>query len=93
MGIDPEVNVTDDVTLYGGKSAFTQLEHNIVAGYLITAGNRNDEQCDCCEFCYSVETSYSESVHLSAVCGLSGVCIQSLFQHAFQNISQLRVKS
>uniref|UniRef100_A0AAQ4REQ8 Retinal pigment epithelium-derived rhodopsin homolog n=1 Tax=Gasterosteus aculeatus aculeatus TaxID=481459 RepID=A0AAQ4REQ8_GASAC len=38
MGIDPEVNVTDDVTLYGGKSAFTQLEHNIVAGYLITAG-------------------------------------------------------
>ncbi|XP_037343212.1 visual pigment-like receptor peropsin [Pungitius pungitius] len=38
MGIDSGVNVSDDLTLYGGKSAFTQLEHNIVAGYLITAG-------------------------------------------------------
>ncbi len=25
-------------TVYGGKSAFTQTEHNIVAAYLITAG-------------------------------------------------------
>lgn len=38
MGIDSGVNISDDVALYGGKSAFTQLEHNIVAGYLITAG-------------------------------------------------------
>ncbi|XP_056283089.1 visual pigment-like receptor peropsin [Pseudoliparis swirei] len=38
MAIDSGVNISDDVALYGGKSAFTQLEHNIVAGYLITAG-------------------------------------------------------
>lgn len=29
------VNISNDVE---GKSAFTQWEHNIVAGYLITAG-------------------------------------------------------
>ncbi|XP_058471767.1 visual pigment-like receptor peropsin [Solea solea] len=38
MGINSGVNVSDDAVPYGGKSAFTQLEHNIVAGYLITAG-------------------------------------------------------
>ncbi|XP_053291145.1 visual pigment-like receptor peropsin [Pleuronectes platessa] len=38
MGIDSGVNISDDVAPYGGKSAFTQTEHNIVAGYLITAG-------------------------------------------------------
>lgn len=27
-----------------GKSAFTQWEHNIVAGYLITAGKMKDTQ-------------------------------------------------
>ena len=42
MGIDSGVNVSDDVSPYGGQSAFTQQEHNIVAGYLITAGNRDD---------------------------------------------------
>lgn len=42
MGIDSEVNISDDVAPYGGKSAFTQLEHNIVAGYLITAGNKEN---------------------------------------------------
>uniref|UniRef100_A0A3Q3ET09 Retinal pigment epithelium-derived rhodopsin homolog n=1 Tax=Labrus bergylta TaxID=56723 RepID=A0A3Q3ET09_9LABR len=36
MGIDSGVNISD--VPYGGKSAFTQLEHNIVAGYLLTAG-------------------------------------------------------
>lgn len=40
MGIDTGVNISDDVASYDGKSAFTQLEHNIVAGYLITAGNK-----------------------------------------------------
>lgn len=40
MGIDSGVNISDDVAPYGEKSAFTQLEHNIVAGYLITAGKR-----------------------------------------------------
>ncbi|KAK1893822.1 Visual pigment-like receptor peropsin [Dissostichus eleginoides] len=38
MGIELAVNISDEVSLYGGKSAFTQMEHNIVAGYLITAG-------------------------------------------------------
>ncbi|KAF3844406.1 hypothetical protein F7725_007569 [Dissostichus mawsoni] len=38
MGIELAVNMSDEVSLYGGKSAFTQMEHNIVAGYLITAG-------------------------------------------------------
>ncbi|KAM9354794.1 visual pigment-like receptor peropsin [Pholidichthys leucotaenia] len=38
MGLDPEVNVSDGAEPYGGKSSFTQLEHNIVAAYLITAG-------------------------------------------------------
>lgn len=38
MGIDSGANVSG-VEPYGGKSAFTQLEHNIVAAYLITAGN------------------------------------------------------
>lgn len=38
MGIDSIVNISDDVAPYGGKSAFSQQEHNIVAGYLITAG-------------------------------------------------------
>lgn len=38
MAVDSFVNVSDDVEPYGGKSAFSQLEHNIVAGYLITAG-------------------------------------------------------
>lgn len=40
MGIDSGVNISD--TPYGGKSAFTQLEHNIVAGYLLTAGNAEE---------------------------------------------------
>lgn len=40
MGVDFTVNISDDVAPYGGKSAFTQLEHNIVAGYLITAGKK-----------------------------------------------------
>lgn len=44
MGIDSGVNISDDVAPYGGKSAFTQLEHNIVAGYLITAGNKQRKQ-------------------------------------------------
>lgn len=38
MGIDLEVNNSGEVSPYGGKSAFSQTEHNIVAGYLITAG-------------------------------------------------------
>ncbi|XP_056446522.1 visual pigment-like receptor peropsin [Gadus chalcogrammus] len=38
MGLDSLVNASDEVIPYGGKSAFTQLEHNIVASYLITAG-------------------------------------------------------
>ncbi len=29
-------------TVYGGKSAFTQTEHNIVAAYLITAGKEQN---------------------------------------------------
>lgn len=33
------VNTSSDVE---GKSAFTQWEHNIVAGYLITAGKMKD---------------------------------------------------
>lgn len=39
MAVDSGLNISDDVATYGGKSAFTQKEHNIVAGYLITAGN------------------------------------------------------
>ncbi|XP_075995910.1 visual pigment-like receptor peropsin [Genypterus blacodes] len=35
---DSDVNVSAADAPYGGKSAFTQLEHNIVAAYLITAG-------------------------------------------------------
>ena len=42
MGIEFAVNMSDEVSLYGGKSAFTQMEHNIVAGYLITAGNKDN---------------------------------------------------
>ncbi|XP_005755463.1 visual pigment-like receptor peropsin, partial [Pundamilia nyererei] len=38
MGMDSGVNISNEDAPYGGKSAFTQLEHNIVAGYLITAG-------------------------------------------------------
>ncbi|MED6278958.1 hypothetical protein CHARACLAT_029450, partial [Characodon lateralis] len=38
MGMDSVVNSSGDVAPYGGKSAFSQTEHNIVAGYLITAG-------------------------------------------------------
>ncbi|CAL8284934.1 unnamed protein product [Lota lota] len=38
MGLDSLVNASGEVIPYGGKSAFTQLEHNIVASYLITAG-------------------------------------------------------
>lgn len=33
------MNISNDVE---GKSAFTQWEHNIVAGYLITAGKMKD---------------------------------------------------
>lgn len=40
MGIDSGVNISDDFAPYSGESAFTQLEHNIVAGYLITAGKK-----------------------------------------------------
>uniref|UniRef100_A0A8C6UEM7 Visual pigment-like receptor peropsin n=1 Tax=Neogobius melanostomus TaxID=47308 RepID=A0A8C6UEM7_9GOBI len=36
--IEAALNISDDAVPYGGKSAFTQLEHNIVAAYLITAG-------------------------------------------------------
>lgn len=42
MGIDSVVNMSDDVAPYGGESAFSQLEHNIVAVYLITAGKTPD---------------------------------------------------
>lgn len=38
--MDSEVNSSGDVAPYGGKSAFSQMEHNIVAGYLITAGRK-----------------------------------------------------
>lgn len=39
MALDSLVNVSGDkVQPYGGESAFSQTEHNIVAGYLITAG-------------------------------------------------------
>lgn len=38
MAVNSAVNVSDAAAPYGGKSAFTQQEHNIVAGYLITAG-------------------------------------------------------
>lgn len=48
MGIDSVANISGDTVPYGGKSAFTQLEHNIVAGYLITAGN----------FCVSKDSQY-----------------------------------
>lgn len=41
------VNISDDVSPYGGKSVFTQMEHNIVAGYLITAGNRKLQKLHC----------------------------------------------
>ncbi len=44
MGIDSGVNISDHVEPYGGKSAFTQLEHNIVAGYLITAGKKEKKR-------------------------------------------------
>lgn len=39
MEDDSGLNISDNAATYGGESAFTQLEHNIVAGYLITAGN------------------------------------------------------
>ncbi|XP_077477497.1 visual pigment-like receptor peropsin [Stigmatopora argus] len=32
------LNISDEEIPYGGKSSFSQLEHNIVAAYLITAG-------------------------------------------------------
>ncbi|KAM9708043.1 visual pigment-like receptor peropsin [Menidia menidia] len=38
MGVDSGLNASEEEAIYGGKSAFTQLEHNVVAGYLITAG-------------------------------------------------------
>lgn len=39
MASDSLVNISDEkVQPYGGESAFSQVEHNIVAGYLITAG-------------------------------------------------------
>lgn len=45
MGMDSGVNISNEDAPYGGKSAFTQLEHNIVAGYLITAGNNKQPLC------------------------------------------------
>lgn len=45
MGMDSGVNISNEDAPYGGKSAFTQLEHNIVAGYLITAGNIKQPLC------------------------------------------------
>ncbi|KAJ3613219.1 hypothetical protein NHX12_019469, partial [Muraenolepis orangiensis] len=38
MGLDSVVNASGEVPPYGGESAFTQLEHHIVASYLLTAG-------------------------------------------------------
>lgn len=39
MALDSLANISDDkVQPYGGESAFSQTEHNIVAAYLITAG-------------------------------------------------------
>lgn len=43
MAKDSTVNISDDI-FYGGESAFSQLEHNIVAGYLITAGKDREDQ-------------------------------------------------
>ncbi|XP_049597060.1 visual pigment-like receptor peropsin isoform X4 [Syngnathus scovelli] len=40
MGIDSGLNASNDLP-YGGKSSFSQLEHNIVAAYLITAGTNS----------------------------------------------------
>lgn len=40
MRIESEVNISSDAAPYGGKSVFSQTEHNIVAGYLITAGKQ-----------------------------------------------------
>ncbi|XP_062325460.1 visual pigment-like receptor peropsin isoform X1 [Osmerus eperlanus] len=38
METESGLNTSGEAIPYGGKSAFTQFEHNIVAGYLITAG-------------------------------------------------------
>nr|XP_057934488.1 visual pigment-like receptor peropsin isoform X2 [Doryrhamphus excisus] len=38
MGTHTGLNVSSHDAPYGGKSVFSQMEHNIVAGYLITAG-------------------------------------------------------
>lgn len=51
MGSDSSINVSAP---YGGKSAFTQLEHNIVAGYLITAGNKYKNVIMCQRYCSAV---------------------------------------
>lgn len=40
-----KMNISNDVE---GKSAFTQWEHNIVAGYLITAGKMKDTHTQTC---------------------------------------------
>lgn len=38
LDMEPEIqNSSNEAVSYGGKSAFSQMEHNIVAGYLIAA--------------------------------------------------------
>lgn len=44
MGFDSGENISEDIATDEGKTAFTQLEHNIVAGYLITAGNKQNKK-------------------------------------------------
>ena len=41
METESGLNTSGEAVPYGGKSAFTQFEHNIVAGYLITAGTHS----------------------------------------------------
>lgn len=62
MEIDPVVNISDDIAPYGRESAFSQLEHNIVAGYLIIAGrseNITETTSHCVDLLYWKENTVS----------------------------------
>lgn len=67
MGIESEVNISSDAAPYGGKSVFSQTEHNIVAGYLITAGKQEKRACSVWFLMQTYNTAYCGLKQISVI--------------------------
>lgn len=83
MGIESEVNSSSDAAPYGGKSVFSQTEHNIVAGYLITAGKQEKIACSVWFLMQTYNTAYCDLKQISVIRDFSEKKYQMKFYSEF----------